>query len=246
MVRGPLPIAARLKHGMRLDVPGELRGGPHMIEPAPTVVLRPVRRAIAPPGEAAFGRGHEPSADVDPVVRLLKPGQSLNLDRGVADDSEQRLVTPDVAFERGDVEVADDDGRLVVAFRPAGHASDEVELLAELGVDGTVRSIAARWDIDILEPNAAVEPDADVPGLAIVLPIVLARVLERNAAEDCDAMVHTLAVQFRVHIAVSLEQLDRKDTVQHLGFLETQDVRLLLGDQPFDQPDARAHRVDVP
>src|SRR3954447_9363590 len=74
MVRRPFPIAARLEHRMALQMTGELRRGPHMVEPAPAVVLRPVRRAVAPPGEAALGRGNEAAADVDPVVCLAEAG----------------------------------------------------------------------------------------------------------------------------------------------------------------------------
>src|SRR5579884_3868401 len=98
MVRRPLPVAAWLEHLVGLQVTGELGGGPYMVEPAAAVVLGPVRRAIAPPGEAALRRRHELAADVDPVVRLLQPGQRLDLDRRVADDVQQRLVAPDVAL----------------------------------------------------------------------------------------------------------------------------------------------------
>ena len=55
------------------------------------------------------------AADVDPVVRLLQPAQRRDLDRRVADDVEQRLVAPHVAFERRDVEVADDESRLALS-----------------------------------------------------------------------------------------------------------------------------------
>ena len=109
--------AAGLEHAVAGDMRAELGRGPHMVEPAAAVVPGPVGRAIAPPGEAALGRGDELAADIDPAVRLLQPAQRLDLDRRVADDVEQRLVAPDVAFERRDVEVADDDGRLAQAFR---------------------------------------------------------------------------------------------------------------------------------
>ena len=55
-----------------------------MVEPPAAVVLGPVQRAIAPPGEAALGRGDESAADIDPAVRLLQPRQRLDLDRRVA------------------------------------------------------------------------------------------------------------------------------------------------------------------
>ena len=104
-----------------------------------------------------------------------------------------------------------------------------------LGLSVAVGDVAAGRDIDILEPDPAFEPHADVPRLAIVLPVVLARVLERHPAEDRDAVVHALAVQLPMDIAVAVEQLGREDAVEHLGFLQAQDVRLLLGDQALDQ-----------
>ena len=59
-------------------------------------------------------------------------------------------------------------------------------------------------------------------------------------------MVHPLPVQRVMAIAVLAEQLGGKDRVQHLGFLQAQDVRLLLGDQLLDQVRPGAHRIDVP
>ena len=78
---------------------------------------------------------------------------------------------------------------------PAGHALDEVELLAELGIERPVRHVAAGRHVDILQPDPAFEPDADVPRFAIVLPVVLAGILQRHPAEDRDSMVHPLAVE---------------------------------------------------
>jgi len=59
-------------------------------------------------------------------------------------------------------------------------------------------------------------------------------------------MVHALAVQLAMDVAVSVEQLEREDAVEHLGFLEAEDVGLLLDDQPLDQRGSRANRIDVP
>src|SRR4051812_40718851 len=105
-----------------------------MVEAPAAVILRPVGRAIAPPGKAPRRRGHEFAADVDPVVRLLQARQRLDLDGRVADDGEQRLMAPDIAFERRDIEIADDNRRLLEALRPARHSLDEIELLAELAI----------------------------------------------------------------------------------------------------------------
>src|SRR5206468_9014075 len=129
---------------------------------------------------------------------------------------------------------------------PARHPPDEVDLLAELGIDRPVRRIAAGRDINVLEPNAVGQADADVPRLAIVLPVMLARLLERHAAQDRDAMVHPLTVKLDMGVTVALERTGGEDAVEHLGFLQAEDIRLLFFYQPLDQPDARAHRVDVP
>ena len=85
-----------------------------------------------------------------------------------------------------------------------------------------------------------------MPRLAIVLPVVLAGVFQGHPAEDRDAVVHPLAVELPVDVAVTVEQVGRKDVVEHLGFLKAQDVGLLLGDQSLDERRARPHRVDVP
>ena len=49
------------------------------------------------------GSGHLSGSD-----RIHEALQALDLDRRVADDLEQLLVVPHVAFERGDIEIADD------------------------------------------------------------------------------------------------------------------------------------------
>ena len=54
-------------------------------------------------------------------------------------------------------------------------------------------------------------------------------------------MVHPLAVELAMDIAMVVEQLERKNVVEHLGFLKAQDIRLLLGEQPLDQRGARPH-----
>ncbi len=59
-------------------------------------------------------------------------------------------------------------------------------------------------------------------------------------------MVHPLALERRMDVAVTPEQLGGKDRVDCLGFLEAEDVGLLLGDQALDEAEARAHRIDVP
>ena len=104
-----------------------------------------------------------------------------------------------------------------------------------------VGDIAACRHINILEPNPASEPDSNMTGLTIVLPVMLAGIAERNAAKDRDTVVHPLAVQLVMHVAMPLEKVGGEDRVENLGFLETQDVGLLLADQPLDQRAPRPH-----
>ena len=59
-------------------------------------------------------------------------------------------------------------------------------------------------------------------------------------------MMHALPVELLMLVAVTPEKVGWKDVVIGLGFLETQDVGLLFGDQPLDQYRARPHRIDIP
>ena len=155
-------------------------------------------------------------------------------------------MVPHVAFERSDVEIADDQGRFAETLRPSRHPSDEVELLAELGVDRPVRDVAPGRHIDVLEPNSARQADADMPRFAIVLPVVASRRLQLDPAEDGDSVVHALAVELLVDVAEPGEMRRREDVIVGLGFLQAKDVGLLLGDQALDDRQPRADRVDVP
>ena len=144
----------------------------------------PVGRAVAPPGVEPLRRRMEMAAEIDPVVARLEPGQRLDLDRRVADDVEQLLVAPDVAFERRDVEVADHDRRAVA------HASDQRVIRSmkssfwpNLGFSVAVGNVAAGGDVDVLEPDPAVEPDADMARLAIGLPVEPVVLAHRHPAE---------------------------------------------------------------
>ena len=69
-----------------------------------------------------------------------------------------------------------------------------------------------------------------MPRLAIVLPVVLPGSASGTPAEDRDAVVHPLPVELPMDVAEAVEQLGREDAVEHLGFLQAQDVGLLLGD----------------
>jgi hypothetical protein len=188
----------------------------------------------------------EVTAKVDPAIARLELVQRCHLDRGMADDVKQRLVAPDVAFERGDVEIADQDRRASAGFRPARHPLDEVELLAELVILASIGNIAAGGDIDIFEPDPAFEADADVPRLAIGLPVVSFLLPQWQLAEDRDAVVHALAAQDQMRISEAAEDRVGKVAVDDLGFLQAQDIRLLFDQEALDDVEPRSHRIDVP
>jgi hypothetical protein len=59
-------------------------------------------------------------------------------------------------------------------------------------------------------------------------------------------VVHALSVERVMDVTVAVKELGREDAVEHLGFLEAEDVRLLLEDQALDKRGPRAHRVDIP
>ena len=164
----------------------------------------------------------------------------------MADHVEQRLVAPDIALQRRDVEVADDQGRLGKPFRPARHALDEIQLLPELRIDLAIGNIAAGGHIDILDPDPAVEPDADMARLAIVLPVVAALVVQAAADRMATPWCIRWPLSLRCDVAEASEQLGREDLVVGLGLLKAQHVGLLLGQEAFDDPGAGSHRIDVP
>jgi len=118
--------------------------------------------------------------------------------------------------------------------------------VAELGVEGPVGDVAAGRDIDILDPQPAVEPCADVPCLAIVLPVVAQVVVERQLRHDRHAMMHLLPVEQLVTVAQAMEQLGREDRIHRLGFLQAQYVGRFLAQQPLDDPRAGTNRINVP
>src|SRR3546814_7624003 len=78
--------------------------------------------------------------------------------------------------------------------RPFGHAAEEVELLPEFGVQFAVGNVAARGNIDIVEPDARRQCHPDMARFAIRLPVIFANFGQRQFADDRDAMVHPLAV----------------------------------------------------
>ncbi|PAV72981.1 hypothetical protein WR25_16638 [Diploscapter pachys] len=183
---------------------------------------------------------------VDPIVRGLEAIERLDLNGGVADDLQQRLVAPHVAGQRRDVEIAGQDGRHVERFRPARHPFDEVELLAEFGVYVAIGNVTAGGDVDVFQPDAVGQADTDVARLLVRLPVEAIVLDQRHAAEDRDTMVHALAVDDDMVVAERAEGIEGEVGVDDLGFLEAQDVGFHLAQELFDDGDPETDRIDVP
>ncbi len=133
----------------------------------------------------------------------------------------------DVAFERGDVEVADEQRRAVDRLGPAGHSREEVELLAEFGIDLAVGNVAARRDVDVLDHQpcaGAVQLDTDVARLAVVLPVVAGEFGEGHFADRGDAVIALLPVDRLVDVAEIGERLRRELVFLALDLLQAQHV----------------------
>ena len=82
--------------------------------------------------------------------------------------------------------------------------------------------------------------------LAIGLPVEPVVLAHRHPADDRDAVVHRLAVQDLMRIAELAERRVGKVAVDHLGFLQAQDVGRFLAQKALDDVDAKANRIDVP
>src|SRR5690348_5105760 len=104
------------------------RRHPDMIEAAAAVGGGPIARAIAPPGVKLLLWRDEMPDRVDEARRFLHAAEFLDLDRRVADDFQELFVRPDIGLKRRDVEIADEDHRLVggaLAFEPSRDLVDE-------------------------------------------------------------------------------------------------------------------------
>ena len=144
-------------------------------------------------------------------------------------------------------EVAGQDRRRArKAPRPFGHAAEEVELLPEFGIELAIGNVAARRDIDIIEPDPRRQSHPDVARLAVRLPVIFAHVGQLHLADDRDAMVHTLAMGDDVNVAQRPEHLRGEGAAFDLGFLQAQNVGGFFAQEFFDDADAGADAVDIP
>src|SRR3546814_5906046 len=124
---------------------------PHVIQAAAPVGHGPVAGAIAPPCVKALRRGHEFAAQVDPIIGRLQARQQLAFYGRVADDVQKLLMAPYIAFQRRDIEVADQNGGLVELRGPSDHSLQEIDLLPEFGILSPVRNLATRRNINVFK-----------------------------------------------------------------------------------------------
>src|SRR3546814_9744507 len=113
MVRRTAPSPAGFHNAVRNGGMSNIWARPHVIQAAAPVGHGPVAGAIAPPCVKALRRGHEFAAQVDPIIRRLQARQQLAFYGRVADDVQKLLMAPYIAFQRRDIEVADQNGGLV-------------------------------------------------------------------------------------------------------------------------------------
>src|SRR5690606_9534678 len=128
---------------------GKFGSDPYMVEAATLVRCAPVAGAVTPPCIKALRIRDEPAADIDPFMCTLQPGHRFDFKRCVAHDIDELLMAPDIGFQRGDIKIAQQDGRRVELVRPLGHPLVKVELLAKFRVEFTVRNFPACRNIDI-------------------------------------------------------------------------------------------------
>src|SRR5690554_1510145 len=203
---------------------GKLWADPYMVEATTLVRCAPVAGAVAPPGVEAFGIGDEPAADIDPFMCTLQPGHRFDFKRCVAHDIDELLMAPDIGFQRGDIKIAQQDGRRVELVRPLGHPLVKVELLAKFRVEFTVRNFPACRNIDILDPHTVFQPRTNVTRLAIVLPVEPFILVKRHAADHGNAVVHGLSVEDEVIVTELTEYPLGELVIAHLGFLKAENV----------------------
>lgn len=179
-------------------------------------------------------------------MRFLQTVQGFDLDRRVAHHLQQLPVAPNIGFERRDIEIANQERRPIELSRPLCHALEKIEFLTELGVLVAIGNIAACGDVDIFEMKPGIEPDANMPGFAIGLPVAPVSFVQRHFADDRHAMVHLLAVQRLMLITERCERMGGERFIDRLRFLQAQYVRRFFGEETLDDADAETDRIDVP
>ncbi|MEZ5668672.1 MAG: gamma-glutamyl-gamma-aminobutyrate hydrolase family protein [Alphaproteobacteria bacterium] len=165
---------------------------PDVVEPAAAVAGAPVLGAIAPLAVDLFVRRDEVAHGIDPAAGLAPFLEQVDLHRRVADHVQQLLVRPDVAFQRGHVEVADQHApRVVVAVRlpPLRLGLHEVEFVGELVVLGRVGNVAAGRHINRVDLDAG-HRSVHVAAVLPVAPVAPAVAASGSREDQGDAVMN--------------------------------------------------------
>ena len=212
----------------------------------PRSFLRPVLRAIAPPGEAALGRRDELRPISTQSCACLQPSQA-STSTGVWLTTSSNALWLQTSHSSGATLKSP---TMIVgslsAFRPARHALDEVELLAELGLTVAVGDVAAGGNVDIFEPDAALEPRRRRGAPRHCPASRAARSSQRHPAEDRDAVMHPLPVEREMVVAVARGTARPGRCRRAPWFPAGTGCRAAPRDRRSTSAHARAHRVDVP
>ena len=160
---------------------------------------------------------------------LLYGGELFALDRRVRHDLQERLVAPDIVFQRRDIEIANQNRAFILLRRVVAaiaHLVEERQLVLELGIDGDVGLVAARRHVEIMhgqrvfEFRLLAESYSDMARVGLAAKAALVDFIKRNTGNHGDAMITLLPVQRDVLIAQPLEALEREGVVGTFGFLQ--------------------------
>ena len=186
--------------------------------------------------------------DIRPAVGVHEPLQAFHLNRRMADNLQQLLVIPHIAFQWGNVEITHDQRGPVNRIRPAGHPLQKIELLSKFGVYLPVRLVAARRDIDVFDNHALVigQFHAHMARLAIILPVMPRKFTQRHPADCGDAVIALLPVHGEMVISQRAKRIIGKLMFLTFDFLQTQHIGCLLGQKTFDNRHPQTDRIDIP
>ena len=98
----------------------------------------------------------------------------------------------------------------------------------------------------VFQTGAFSQHHRDVPAVDLAAEILHVDALERNARDDGDAVIALLSVERCVLVAETLEALQREGVIRTLGLLQAEHIGLRALQEPRDEIDAQADRVDIP
>jgi hypothetical protein len=122
-------------------------------------------------------------------------------------------VRPDIVFERRDVEVADRDhrpARIPLSREPGGQLVEKSQLVGKFRIELGVGNVAARWDIDVVQLDAARQFDDGVAAVGAGTPGARRRRAKGLSGQNGDAIIALHAVHQHVTVSKRLECFPRE------------------------------------